>query len=136
MERVNHLAVLVATVASFLWGWLWYSVFGGMWMTLMGRAKADMAPTATPFIVGFIMELIVAYAIAMAITRRPGEQSLQLGLSFAGFVGVLIVATQLLEVYMYSSRPVALWCIDAGNLVTAMLLTGAIVGAWKKKGVA
>jgi len=37
MIEVNYLAVFIATIASFVFGWLWYGpLFGKAWMRMMG----------------------------------------------------------------------------------------------------
>jgi hypothetical protein len=37
-ERLNHLAVFVAAIAFFLFGWVWYTIFATPWKALVGSS--------------------------------------------------------------------------------------------------
>ena len=130
-DRINHLAVWVAAVAYFLFGWIWFGlIFGNMWMAL--QSKTTMSAGAGTYVGSFILGLILAYATAMALTRRPGDQTLQQGVSFALFMGIALYATQTLNSALYEGRPFALWLIDTAYVVIGFAIIGAIVGAWSK----
>src|SRR3989344_345684 len=69
MFEVNYLAVLGATVASFILGYLWYGpVFGKAWMAMMGftpdSMKSMKLSPAKAMTMGFIVTLIAAYVIS------------------------------------------------------------------------
>ena len=132
-DRINHVAVWVAAIAYYIWGAIWFSALSGPWKAL---AQPAAMPTPTVFVGSFILGLILAYATAMALTRRPDDQTLQQGISFAVFMGIALFATQTLNIALYEGRPLALWLIDAGYVVTGFAMIGAIVGAWKKRQVA
>ena len=70
MVHVNYLAVIVAAVAVFVLGWLWYSplLFFKPWMRLRGMdPDAAMAGAKMPggkLVVELVRCLVLAYIIA------------------------------------------------------------------------
>jgi hypothetical protein len=132
-ERINHLAVWVAGIVYFLFGWLWFTVFSVPWLALSGKVTSQGTPSM--YIVSFLLGLILAYATAVALTRRPEDQTVQQGVGFAVFMGVALYATQTLNQALYEGRPIALWLIDTGYVVVGFAIIGAIVGGWRRRTV-
>ncbi len=130
MANINLLAVLVAAVATFAVGALWYGpLLGKPWMQLTGMTeeKARSANMGRTFGLAFVLQLLTAFALAMFIGPDAG---LSFGL-FAGFMaGALFVATGMGVVYLFEQRPFSLWGIDAGYQILAFTLMGGILGAW------
>jgi hypothetical protein len=129
-DRINHLAVWVAAIAYYVFGAAWFTAFTGIWQSLLGKT---MAASPTVFITSFVLGLILAYATAIAITRRPEDQTVAQGVSFALFMGIALYATQTLNAALYSGQPLLLWLINTGYVVIGFVVIGAIVGAWKKR---
>ena len=129
---INHLAAIVAAIAYFVWQGIWYTVFGNQLLALVGRTGQPMHPTAIPYIVGFIVALILAYvtAIALADSSQPTAAH---GVQFALFMGIGIFATILLTEYVFEPRPLGLWLINAAIPVTGFAIVGAIVGGWRSR---
>jgi len=131
-DRINHLAVWLAAIVYFLFGYLWYGViFASTWTALMGGPMAP-AGTAT-YIESFVLGLILAYAAAIALSRRPEDLTLSQGISFALFMGIALYATQTLNTALYSHTQLGLWLINTGYVVIGFAIIGAIVGGWAKK---
>ena len=130
--RINHLAAWVAAIVYYIFGAIWFTIFSKPWMALMGRTVAER-PSAGVYIGSFVLGLILAYATAIALARRPEDQTAQQGVSFALFMGIALYATQTLNQALYESRPFALWLIDAGYVVVGFAIMGAIIGGWKKR---
>ena len=134
---INHLAVIVAAIAYFVWQGIWYTVFGNQWLALVGwtsgpNARAAMGSTPIPYIVGFIMALILAYitAVALADSTQPTAAH---GAQFALFMGIGIFATILLTEYVFERRPLGLWLMNAAIPVTGFAIVGAIIGGWRSR---
>ncbi len=128
---VNWLAVIVATVAAFMLGGLWYSkvMFGNAWMQLVGLDEASVqnANMARTFGGTFLLQLIAAIALAAII----GEQSTWItGLQTGLWAGLFWVATAYGVTYLFEQRPVRLWLINAGYYVVLYAFMGTIIGAW------
>ena len=133
-ERVNHLAVWVAAIAYFVFGALWYGLlFGSTWLSLLGKTKEQLPDGPMLYIVSFVLGLILAYATAIALTRRPEDQTVSQGISFALFMGIAIYATQTLNHVIFEGRPFMLWLINTAYTLIGFAIIGAIVGGWRKK---
>lgn len=133
--RINLVAVFVAAIVFFAWGYLWYGVlFGNQWLAAMGRTAADFQSPPTTYLWSFILGLILSYATAMALTRHPEDQTVAQGISFAMFMGIALYATQTLNHLIYENGSMTLWTINTLYTVIGFAIVGAIIGAWKKAG--
>ena len=130
MFDLNWLAVIVAAIATFVLGALWYGpIAGKAWMRASGMTEEKVASAnmAKVFALAFVLQLLAAVALAMFIGPAA---SLSFGL-FAGFMtGMFFVGTALGVVYLFEQRPMALWAIDGAYQVLAFTLMGGILGAW------
>lgn len=132
MERINHLAVLVAAIVTFLLGWVWYSLlFKSMWMGYAG--VSTMSPSAGLLVVQFVLGWVLAYFVAIAISKAPNPNlTASDGIMFGVFSGIGFFAVPLLLDYVSEGRPVGLWLINAGYIVVSMIVIGVVVTSWKK----
>jgi len=128
--HVNLLAILVAALAGFAVGALWYGpLFGKDWRRESGITMEKARPANMPKVYGtvLILNLIAAASLAMFIgpTATWG-----FGL-FAGFMtGLTFVSTALGVIYLFESRSLRLWLINAGYQVVIFSIMGTILGAW------
>jgi Protein of unknown function (DUF1761) len=133
--RTNYLAVLVAAIAYWLLGALWYGlVFSKPWMALehITIEQSKATNPAIPFIVSFLLELLVAYSVAQLCIWRNANtigRGASVGvLVWIGFVGPLSFMN-----YMFEMRPWQLFAINEFYPLFGLALMGAILGAWTKK---
>lgn len=126
---IRFVAILVSTGAYMLIGCLWYSpwLFGSMWKEVVGLNDEDLPKAgfamAGSAVVGFIMSYILGYFV-MATHSVTMLTGLILGLViWLGFV----FTSQILGV-LFASRPWRLFLIDAGYLLVALAVMGAIIG--------
>src|SRR2546426_8368525 len=81
MVHVNYLAVLVAAVAVFVLGWLWYSplLFFKPWMRLRGMdpgaAMSGAKMPAGKLFIELVRCLVLAYVIARFVDRSEEHTS-------------------------------------------------------------
>lgn len=132
---INYLAVIVAAVATFAIGALWYSkLFAKPWLAAHGytpETLESMRKGATrAYALSFVAYLVMAAAIAILVgylgMARP-LQGAKLGLLlWAGFVATM-GATSL----VYSNRRPATYYIDAGYQLVFMVVMGAIIAGWR-----
>ncbi len=130
MSSVNWLAVLVAAVATFLIGGLWYGpLFQKPWMSASGVTEERMREggTARIFGVAFVLQLIAAVVLAMFI---GAEATPAFGTAAGLAVGLFWVATSLGVIYLYERRSLAHWAVNAGYQVVSYTVMGAILGVW------
>ena len=128
--NINIWAVLVATVASFVLGGLWYShaVFGRLWNQEAGRGKEAHQPhPAKVFGISFIFSLIAAAAFAFWLGPVPTlESALMNGL----LAGTCFVAASFGMTYQFANLSMLMWLIDGGYHVARFLLFGLVLGLW------
>ena len=133
---VNNVAVLVSGVVIFLLGGLWYSpvLFAKRWVALIGksseelRAKAGNIPASYLFV--FVCGLATAWVMALVVgnfaTATAIDGALIGALCWLGFAGATSFGTAL-----FSGKPKALWLIDSGFNLVALVLAGVILAAWR-----
>jgi hypothetical protein len=133
--RINYPAVVVAAVAYWVLGAVWYGVlFNKPWMALehmtMEQAQS-MNPTA-PYIISFLLGLLVAYSLAQLCVWRNANtagRGASIGvLVWIGFIGPITFTT-----YMFEMRPHTLFAINQFYHLAGLVLMGLIVGGWTKK---
>ncbi len=133
MERINHVAVLVATLAFFILGFVWYALlFGPMWVKLANVTAHSSGFNPRVMIATFVLDLIMAYVIGIALSKSA-DNTARDGMQFGLFMSLGLVASFMLIGYLNTEKPFALWLIDAGYGIVGITLMGAIIGGWKKK---
>ncbi|HVM75608.1 MAG TPA: DUF1761 domain-containing protein [Candidatus Saccharimonadales bacterium] len=132
--RTNYPAVLVAAIAYWLLGAVWYGVlFNKAWIELEHVTAEQMnASPVIPYIVSFLLEILIAYSLAQLCIWRNANtigRGASVGvLVWIGFVGPIALMT-----YMFEMRPKALFAINEFYPLFGLVLMGAILGAWTKK---
>lgn len=136
--RQNYLAIVVAAVACFLLEAGWYSYFLQAWLNGIGRTQAWLMSQGVNPALQYGTALISAALIATAIscvTQLTGPQTALRGMKAAVLLWLGFVLTTWATEYVFEVRTYALFAINTGFWLIGMVLMGAIVGAWKKKGV-
>jgi hypothetical protein len=128
----NYLAILAATISTFLLGGLWYSpaLFGRAWMQEMGiTSEACKNGGGMGRIMGlsFLLELIMATNLAAFIGAKA---SLAFGLFAGAAAGFGWVAAAFGVTYLFERKSLRLFFINAGYQGVAFTIMGAILGVW------
>jgi surface polysaccharide O-acyltransferase-like enzyme len=133
--KTNYPAVIVAAIAYWVLGAIWYGVlFGKSWMALehMTEEQARSMNPVLPYIISFLLNVLIAYSLAQVCIWRNADtigRGASVGvLMWIGFVGPVTFTT-----YMYEMRPKELFAINQFYPLTGFVLMGAILGAWSKK---
>lgn len=133
--KTNYAAIVVCSVVYWLLGGLWFGVlFGKPWMELehMTVAQAYAANPVLPYIISFLLGLLIAYVLSQLCLWRNATTAARgaaLGvLLWIGFVGPITYTT-----YMYELRPWQLFAINEFYPLVGLCVMGAILGAWTKK---
>lgn len=131
VASINYWAVLVAAVASFVLGGLWYSpaLFHRSWTQAAGLGEAHLQSGNSGLIFGvsFVLQLIAAFVLA---TFLGPTADLAFGVTAGAMVGIAWVATAFGVVYLFERRPIRLFWINAGYQMVVYTVMGAILGAW------
>ena len=130
LAALNWWAILVATVAAFALGGLWYGpLFGKPWMAAIGKTAEELPTPPMPFVISFFAALLTCVVMA-ALMQALGIGSLGGGLLMGLAVGIGFIAASTASDAAHSGTGMQLWTITAGYRVVLSLITGAILGAW------
>jgi hypothetical protein len=132
MTNVNTLAVLAATVASWLVGAAWYMALGKLWMEAIGKTQEELVgpsgkPSPVPFIISFLAELVMAVVLALLV-HRAGPATVFNGIA-TGFLAWLgFVATSMIVNHRFGGDRPMLTAIDSGHWLAVLVVQGAVIG--------
>lgn len=138
---MNYLAILVAAGAAFFWGAAYYMTLSKPWMSAVGITMEEMKRRqaegvgklegALPFILSIVGLLIMAWVMSGVLGHLgPGQVTTRNGLISAAFLWFGFVATTITVNNAYPGRKPMLTLIDSGHWLGAMLIIGAIIGAF------
>lgn len=134
--HINYLAVLVAAVAAFAVGGLWYSplLFAKMWVNAHGyteeQVKEMQKSASKAYAVSFLCQLLIALAIAVLIGYLHLERCVQ-GLKLAALIWAGFAFPLGLMATMFSEKRMTVFLIDTGYQLVYLLLMGAIIVVWR-----
>lgn len=133
---VNYVAILIAAIAAWITGAVWYGIFGKQWLAASGRTQEDIGMKRgtpafyLPFVVAFIANVVMAWVLAGVIFHAaPGQFTVRNGIISAALVWLGFVVTTIAVNNAFGGRKPVLTLIDAGHWLAALIVTGAILGA-------
>lgn len=130
---MNLLAVVIAAVASFMFGWLWYGVlFSEAWRIACGKTHEEVqgeSLSPTPFIISFIGLVVMASVLAGVLRYvAGGAVTMETGLISGAFIWLgFVITTMAVNNAFRGSKP-ALTVIDGGHWLGVLVLQGLILG--------
>ena len=132
LGNINWFAVLVAALASFIIGWLWYGpLFGKKWMELNGFTKENIQDGGLSMPVILIVNYVATTLAALAIAMFIGAEA---DIAFGIFAGIMIavfwIGTSRLNDVLYEKKPMGLFWINVGYYFVIYSIMGVILGAW------
>lgn len=130
---LNYFAVLLAGVAGFIFGSLWYGLLAKPWMKAALITEAEMTGPdgkrkmpLVPVLFGFLANLMMAFTMAGILGHMVVD--VQHGLILAGFIVAGFVFPALLVNYAFQGRPFHLTLIDTGHWAGVLAIAGVIIG--------
>ena len=135
LGSINYLAVVVAIVINMAGGALWYSplLFAKPWMAANGLTEESIREGGSPtrgYVVAVIASIVISLAIAL-FAQVSGVDTAVEGLMLGLAAGLGFVATTFASNYIFESRPLKLYLINAGYPVVTFTLIGLLIGAWQ-----
>ena len=134
-SHINWLAVLVAGLAYFALGAIWYSfVFKNAWIKHSGvnvndlKMKKGMAQT---LIASLVLMIICSLGLALLLGKIVSTSWMS-GAKLGLLAGVCFSATAICISYLYEKRPWMLHFINAGYNVAGCIIAGIIIAVWPK----
>jgi len=128
-NELNWLAILVATLSTFIIGGLWYSLlFPKAFMSANNFTEEYLNKRNMPMVFGlsFLLSLIMALNLAMFI----GKENTLFG-TMAGFMaGFGWIFLSIAIISLFEKRSLKYVLIKGGYMTVAFTVMGTILGAW------
>jgi hypothetical protein len=132
---INWLHVLVATIAYYALGAIWYSfLFQKKWVAYQGidmnnpDAKKGVAGVMT---IAFVLFFIVTTGLAILIARIDPLGGASSGLKIGALTGFFFSAMVLSITYLYTMKPFGLHGIDGSFHIVGQIIAAVILCAWR-----
>jgi hypothetical protein len=136
---MHYLPIVVAALAAWAIGGLWYSpvLFGKAWMKGVGldindpRLKAEMQRTAWLYYLSVIVAAAVTATVFFMLRNALGIESavggIRLGvICWAGFAAPLKFVDSI-----FGKRGQKVMLIESGYHLVSFIVMGAIIGGWR-----
>jgi hypothetical protein len=135
--RVNWGAVVVAGIADWILGAVWFTGFKNSWQAGTRippeELQAYMAhPNFWPYIVSLVGSILIAYVIARLLSSYQ-HHNLFTGIGVGLLIGFAAAVAMITEM-VFEIRAVSFIMISAAYPLLGCILMGIIVGAWRPKG--
>ncbi len=128
--NIHWLAVVSATLSTFLLGAVWYGpLFGRVWQRHMDLGDETLKRNVPrTFAIAAALTFVSAVNLAFFLGPAP---SLAFGAAAGAATGVGFVATSLGVTYAFGRRPSRLALIDAGYHAVSFTGMGVLLAAWR-----
>ena len=130
-DNINYLAVIVAAIAYWLIGALWYSpmLFAKPWARYVNFQEEWRKGMVLSMVLSFIGFLIISFTMAIFISYLvyiDMERSIKIAL----LAGIGFMAVPMYVNYLYNKKPIGLFFIDAGYHFVGFLVVALILSLW------
>jgi len=130
---VNYLAVVVAAVANYLIGSLWYGVlFRNAWQKFSG--VSEMKITALSVVLTLIGALLMSYVLQHALffaNQYLKTSGIGGGLMVGFFNWVGFIAPVTIGLVVYEKKSWMLWILNNAYWLISLLVMGVILSVWQ-----
>jgi hypothetical protein len=133
---VNWLSIVLAAVAAWLFGAVYYTALSKWWIAAQGKTieqcKAEQAAKSTaenvlPFVLVFAAEIVMGWAM-YGILVHIHTFTVRAGLISAAALWFGFILTTITVNNAFTGRKPMMTVIDSGAWLGAMLIIGGIVG--------
>lgn len=135
LSHINWIAVLVATIAYFLLGALWYSVlFGKKWAQLvkLDTSNPDMKKGMGGMMIStFVLTLIICFGLEVLVVKFNFVQEVSYGIKIGLLTGLAFATTAVSIHYIYENKPTNLYLINNGYHVLGHVIAASILVLWR-----
>lgn len=128
---MGFLSVILAGVAGFVFGGIWYTVLAQKWMSASGvPLGADGQPAnrkdPIPYITSFIGAVLVA-GMMRHVFELSAIDSFGKGLISGLGIGLFLVSPWIVTFYSFGARPRSLMLIDSGYATFGCAVIGGVL---------
>jgi hypothetical protein len=134
---INHLAIVIAAIAGWLTGAVWYMALGKQWVaaqdSTMEAFKARQAAlkgtsgARLPYALAFLANLAMAWVLA-GMVGHLGSVTIRSAVISGLFVWAGFVLTTMLVNNAFAGRRYLLTAIDAGHWLLVLIVMGVVIG--------
>jgi hypothetical protein len=131
LGSVNWLAIVVAMIASMALGFAWYMGLAKQWVAALGRTEASgqaMGNSPTPFIWSALMQLVMAYFLALLTPKVLGATTIANAMQLGFFLWLGFIITSMIINHRYQQSKWSLTAIDGGYMLGVLLVQGLVIG--------
>lgn len=125
---VNWLAVVLATVASFAFGAIWYMGLSRQWLEAVGKTKEQLGVGYTPFIWSVVVEFVMAYFIALFMPALMGTVDIGAGVLTGVLCWFGFILTSMIMNHRYEGMRWSLTLIDSLHILAVLVIHGVVIG--------
>lgn len=131
---VNYIAVIIAALAGFGLGALWYMVLSKPWMHAIGKTETELkqqtgSSKVVPFAICIVALLIMAWMLA-GLMGHLADVTVRGGVITGAFVWLGFVITTMGVNHAFGGVKPMLTLIDGGYWLAVLLIQGAVIGAF------
>ncbi len=133
--KINYPAVLVAAVAHWILGAVWYGVFSKQFVALMEWTPTQMQDIENQnhlreYVIAFLTSLVLVYILAHFIQYARATTALG-GLQTAFWLWLGFVVTTQSATVIFEGRKPGLYLLNIGYQFVACCLAGIILALWR-----
>lgn len=135
--KIKYPAVIVATLAHYLLGGLWYSplLFGNKFLQIIGWSPEKLAEMEkqTPvkeLAIAFVTSLVLVYILAHFVQYTKAKTAWG-GIQTAFWLWLGFIVTTQLATVIFEQRPLGLYLINIGYQLVGCAIAGVILALWR-----
>lgn len=132
---VDYWAIVIAAMAGYAVGAVWYWAWGKPWMAAVGfgadkgEHKDKQSQSPLPLVIAFVADIVMAAVLAGVVGHLGvGYVTLTNGVISGALIWLGFVFTTMVVNYGFARRPPILLLIDGGHWLVVLMLMGAIIG--------
>jgi succinate dehydrogenase/fumarate reductase cytochrome b subunit len=128
---LNYLAIILAALAAFGWGAIYYMTLSKQWLAAVGISREQMqSRSAAPFVISFIALIVMSWVLAGTVGHLgPGQVTIKNGIISGLFLWLGFIATTVFVNNAYPGRKYSLSVIDSIHWLGVVGIEGAVSGA-------
>ena len=135
-SQLNWWAILVAALAYFILGAVWYSkaLFGTKWARLvkLDMSNPDLKKGMGKMMVStFILIFIICFGLSLVIRMVKFDDTYLYGIKLGLLTGFAFATTAVSITYVYENKPANLYLINSGYHVIGHVLAATILVLWR-----
>lgn len=133
LSNIKFLAVILAAVASFAFGAVYYTVLGKAWMDAVGLSEEQIKKdrTAIPFIISFLSLLVVAVVLSWNFGQQGGD-----GPTMGGSIGTAVllwlglIVTSIATNNAFQGAKAKLTVLDSIHWLGVVVIQGLVISVF------